>query len=57
MRWYDIVRRKMGNVYSGAAPALENRDFDPNVDYLWPKYYVDVDLLEGLKQNVGYEGL
>ncbi|WP_421897530.1 RagB/SusD family nutrient uptake outer membrane protein [Marinoscillum sp.] len=57
VRWYDIVRRKIGNVFSGSAPALENRDFDASVDYLWPKYYVDVDLLEGLKQNVGYEGL
>ncbi|GGZ23594.1 membrane protein [Echinicola pacifica] len=57
VRWYDIVRRKMGNVFSGAAPALEDRNFDPAVDYLWPKYYVDVDLLPGLTQNPGYEGL
>ncbi|WP_211324109.1 RagB/SusD family nutrient uptake outer membrane protein [Echinicola strongylocentroti] len=57
VRWYDIARRQMGNVFTGAAPALEDRDFDPAVDYLWPKYYVDVDLLPGLSQNTGYEGL
>ncbi|RJE70456.1 RagB/SusD family nutrient uptake outer membrane protein [Reichenbachiella sp. MSK19-1] len=57
VRWYDIVRRKLGKVYSGTAPALEDRDFDESVDYLWPKYYVDVDLLDGLTQNPGYEGL
>ncbi|UXP33092.1 RagB/SusD family nutrient uptake outer membrane protein [Reichenbachiella agarivorans] len=53
-RWYDIVRRKMGNVFSGAAPALENRTFNPAKDYLFPKYQVDVTLLKGLNQNPGY---
>lgn len=56
-RWYDIVRRSMGNVFSGTAPALETKTFDPAVDYLFPKYFQDVDLLDGLSQNPGYEGL
>ncbi|PIB34047.1 hypothetical protein BFP72_00675 [Reichenbachiella sp. 5M10] len=54
VRWYDIVRREKGNVFSGAAPALETRNFDSGKDYLWPKYEVDVTLLDGLTQNPGY---
>ncbi|MBU2915029.1 RagB/SusD family nutrient uptake outer membrane protein [Reichenbachiella agariperforans] len=54
VRWYDIIRRKKGDVFLGAAPALETRNFDPARDYLWPKFDVDVTLLDGLTQNPGY---
>jgi starch-binding outer membrane protein, SusD/RagB family len=49
-RWYDIKRRQLG-VEAFGASGLEQQNFNPSKDYLFPKYQTDVDLNDNLSQN------
>ena len=55
-RWYDIKRRKLGDVVFKGANALETRPtFDANRDYLMPIPKTELDINPNLKpQNPGY---
>lgn len=56
-RWYDIVRRKMGNEVfgpNGFEAALGTRNFDPNRDYLLPIPPLEITNNPNLTQNPGY---
>jgi len=52
-RWYDIVRRKMGDEVFGAN-GLETRNFDSSRDYLLPIPPLEITNNPNLEQNPGY---
>lgn len=52
-RWYDIVRRELGESVFGAS-GLEQQNFSATKDYLFPKYYYDVENNPNITQNNGY---
>ncbi|WP_020534341.1 RagB/SusD family nutrient uptake outer membrane protein [Lewinella cohaerens] len=56
-RWYDIVRRKMGNEVfgpNGFEAELPTRNFDPSRDYLLPIPPLEITNNPNLTQNPGY---
>ena len=56
-RWYDIVRRRMGNEVfgpNGFEAALPTRNFDPSRDYLLPIPPLEITNNPNLTQNPGY---
>jgi starch-binding outer membrane protein, SusD/RagB family len=55
-RWYDIKRRKLGDIVFKGTNSLEPRpSFDANRDYLFPIPQTEIDLNPNLKpQNPGY---
>lgn len=52
-RWYDIKRRQLGEQAFGPS-GLEQQNFNPAKDYLFPKHQNDVDRNDNLKQNLNY---
>lgn len=53
-RWYDIVRRDLGETSFGPGSLEPDNSFNAAVDYLFPKYAGDIDRNENLNQNFGY---
>ena len=57
-RWYDIVRRKMGNEVFGPNgfedELLGTQNFDPSKDYLLPIPPIEITNNPNLDQNAGY---
>jgi len=53
-RWYDIVRRRIGDQAFGPTGLEPNANFTPARDYLFPKSQVEISLNENIKQNDGY---
>lgn len=52
-RWYDIQRRRLGETAFGPG-GLEQQNFNPARDYLFPKFQEDVDRNDNLNQNEDY---
>ncbi|RED93828.1 RagB/SusD family nutrient uptake outer membrane protein [Marinoscillum furvescens] len=53
-RWYDIVRRQLGEESFGPGTLEPDNAFKASRDYLFPKFAGDLDRNENLKQNDGY---
>lgn len=52
-RWFDIKRRRMAET-AFSSGGLEQQNFNPARDYLFPKYQDDVDKNPNLTQNDNY---
>jgi starch-binding outer membrane protein, SusD/RagB family len=54
-RWYDIKRRRLGEVAFGPNGLEPQPNFNPNRDYLMPLPRLDLDMNQNLRpQNPGY---
>ncbi len=53
-RWYDIVRRRLGNEVFGPNGLEGAKNFDPNRDYLLPIPPLEITNNPNLEQNPGY---
>ncbi|MGB3468376.1 MAG: RagB/SusD family nutrient uptake outer membrane protein, partial [Cyclobacteriaceae bacterium] len=53
-RWYDIVRRDLGDDAFGSGGLEPNGNFSKARDYLFPKPEREIVLTQGINQNFGY---
>ncbi len=53
-RYFDLLRWRTAETVIPSVPALENRQFDPSKNYLWPIPQSVVDGDSDIEQNPGY---
>ncbi|MFC4874695.1 RagB/SusD family nutrient uptake outer membrane protein [Negadavirga shengliensis] len=53
-RYFDLLRWKTAQDVIPSLPSLENRQFDPSRNYLWPIPQSAIDGFSDIEQNPGY---